>query len=263
MSGLEGSVAKTFASTILPARPEIAVSGHKGSAASDDAKVEVKAPARSEIVMLGQKGSITGGRELRSEGHAAEVKGGEGPVSQHAASPPARNSPDSSVLHTNKSVVRPGHSSDRIKTNSTSSDRIKTNSTSLSPTASSKGSSQSSSDPHKFWKTKAGQKELRRLWKEKESNPRATTSTLVLGPKTPRPRASISPLALCPLEYTKESRASLCPMSASDQEEWYEVELTADTGACDTVIPKTMCPRYPYRTITPIYKRYGIRSCNR
>ena len=237
MSGLEGSVAKTFASTILPARSEFAVSGHKGSAARDDAKVEAKAPVRSETVMLGHKGSITEGRELRSEGHAAEVKGGEGPVSQHAASPPARNSPDSSVLHTNKSVVRPGHSSDRIKTNSTSSDRIKINSTSLSPTA--------SSDPHKFWKTKAGQKELRRLWKEKESNPRTATSTLVLGPKTPRPRASISPLALCPLEYTKESRASLCPMSASGQEEWYEVELTADTGACDTVIPKTMCPGIP------------------
>ena len=80
---------------------------------------------------------------------------------------------------------------------------------------------------------------------EKESNPRTATSTLVLGPKTPRPRASISPLALCPLEYTKESRASLCPMSASGQEEWYEVELTADTGACDIVIPKDMCPGIP------------------
>ena len=29
------------------------------------------------------------------------------------------------------------------------------------------------------------------------------------------------------------------------QEEWYEVELTADTGACDTVIPKDMCPGIP------------------
>ena len=32
------------------------------------------------------------------------------------------------------------------------------------------------------------------------------------------------------------------------EDEWYEVELTADTGACDTVIPKLMCPGIP---ITP------------
>ena len=30
---------------------------------------------------------------------------------------------------------------------------------------------------------------------------------------------------------------------ASD--EWLEVELTADTGACDTVIPRKMCPKIP------------------
>ena len=62
MSGLEGSVAKTFASVVLPVRSETAVSGHKGSVASADAKVEVKTPAQSEAVMLGQKDSITGGR---------------------------------------------------------------------------------------------------------------------------------------------------------------------------------------------------------
>ena len=55
MSGLEGSVAKTFASVILPARSESAVSGHKGSVASADAEVEVKTPARSEAVMLSQR----------------------------------------------------------------------------------------------------------------------------------------------------------------------------------------------------------------
>ena len=28
-------------------------------------------------------------------------------------------------------------------------------------------------------------------------------------------------------------------------DEWVEIELTADTGACDTVIPKGMCPGIP------------------
>ena len=32
------------------------------------------------------------------------------------------------------------------------------------------------------------------------------------------------------------------------EDEWYDVELTADTGACDTVVPKLMCPGIP---ITP------------
>ena len=48
-------------------------------------------------------------------------------------------------------------------------------------------------------------------------------------------------------DYAPSSKASLCPMTAPD-EEWYEVELTADTGACDTVVPKLMCPGIP---ITP------------
>ena len=43
-------------------------------------------------------------------------------------------------------------------------------------------------------------------------------------------------------DYTSSSKASLCPMSAPVADEWYEIELTADTGACDTVMPKAMCP---------------------
>ena len=43
------------------------------------------------------------------------------------------------------------------------------------------------------------------------------------------------------------TKASLCPMTAPE-DELYEVELTADTGACDTVVPKLMCPGIP---ITP------------
>ena len=48
-------------------------------------------------------------------------------------------------------------------------------------------------------------------------------------------------------DYAPETKASLSPMT-SPEDEWYEVELTADTGACDTVVPKLICPGIP---ITP------------
>ena len=35
--------------------------------------------------------------------------------------------------------------------------------------------------------------------------------------------------------------------SGDDESEWVEVELTADTGACDTVIPQKLCPGIPIR----------------
>ena len=44
--------------------------------------------------------------------------------------------------------------------------------------------------------------------------------------------------------YAPSTKASLCLMTALE-DEWYEVELTADTGACDTVVPKLMCPGIP------------------
>ena len=47
-------------------------------------------------------------------------------------------------------------------------------------------------------------------------------------------------------DYTVATKASLCPVSSAN--EWQEVELTADTGACDTVIPRNMCASIP---ITP------------
>ena len=43
------------------------------------------------------------------------------------------------------------------------------------------------------------------------------------------------------------TKASLCPLTAP-KDEWYEVELIADTGACDTVVPTLVCPGIP---ITP------------
>ena len=35
---------------------------------------------------------------------------------------------------------------------------------------------------------------------------------------------------------------------ANASEEWFEIELTADTGACDTVIPRTACPKIPIQS---------------
>ena len=55
---------------------------------------------------------------------------------------------------------------------------------------------------------------------------------------------------LCPLDYIAASKANansaghLSPMGPAS-EEWFQVELTADSGACDTVIPKSMCPGIP------------------
>ena len=62
-----------------------------------------------------------------------------------------------------------------------------------------------------------------------------------------RPKGSIRG-GLSIFDYTVESKASLSPMTAPE-DEWYEIELTADTGACDTVVvPKAMCPGIP---VTP------------
>ena len=49
-------------------------------------------------------------------------------------------------------------------------------------------------------------------------------------------------------DYTTQSKAMLSaatPTGGAVEEEWIEVELTADTGACDTVIPKDLCPSIP------------------
>ena len=85
-------------------------------------------------------------------------------------------------------------------------------------------------DAHKtnYWLTDEGQTELlRRI--EANSMPPSSPST-----------------SLCPLDYTNESKAVLCPLGPGQgTDEWIEVELTADTGACDTVVPRTMCPGIP------------------
>jgi hypothetical protein len=51
-------------------------------------------------------------------------------------------------------------------------------------------------------------------------------------------------------DYSSATKASLCPMTAPE-DDWVEIELTADTGACDTVMPKKMCVGIP---ILPSYQ---------
>ena len=54
--------------------------------------------------------------------------------------------------------------------------------------------------------------------------------------------------SLSPLDFDDKSKALMqgsLSSAAEAEGEWIEVELTADTGACDTVIPKMMCPGIP------------------
>ena len=90
-----------------------------------------------------------------------------------------------------------------------------------------------------FWLTDEGQAELLRKY---EANERPPSSPGVYGSFL----GCSGSFDLCTFDYTEASKAMLSAASASE-EEWIEVELTADTGACDTVIPRTLCPSIPIR----------------
>ena len=53
--------------------------------------------------------------------------------------------------------------------------------------------------------------------------------------------------SLSPLEYTNASKALIHGSfsAVGADEEWAEIELTADSGACDTVIPRTTAESIP------------------
>ena len=56
------------------------------------------------------------------------------------------------------------------------------------------------------------------------------------------------PSYLSVFDYSDGTKAMLCSTGPSGEaEEWIEVELTADTGACDTVMPRAMAAHIPYR----------------
>ena len=101
-------------------------------------------------------------------------------------------------------------------------------------TGHSSGRIQTNSHSLDFWTSPEGQAKLSRMAKERDE----------------RHQPASKSKGLFIFEYSKETRASLCPMSSADTE-WHEIELTADTGACDTVIPKSMCPGIP---LTPSYQ---------
>ena len=49
------------------------------------------------------------------------------------------------------------------------------------------------------------------------------------------------PSGLCAFDYTEEPKAMLHAAGDASEGEWIEVALCADTGACDTVIPRETC----------------------
>jgi len=92
-----------------------------------------------------------------------------------------------------------------------------------------------------YWISDDGQAELlRRI--QLESGPTSTTAPRSWG------RSGTSAAGLSPLDYTQASKAMIEKGSLSavgNEEEWIEVELTADSGACDTVIPRTTAEGIP------------------
>ena len=82
-----------------------------------------------------------------------------------------------------------------------------------------------------YWMTEEGQDEL---MKKIELNSKPPTGHLSGG--------------LSVFDYTDASKAMLCSAgagSAGDDGEWIEIEMTADTGACDTVMPRSMASHIP------------------
>ena len=82
-----------------------------------------------------------------------------------------------------------------------------------------------------YWTSEAGQAELLRKIDERNRRP-----------------SPASPASLNIFDFTTESKAFLNSASAAHgEEEWIQVELCADTGACDTVMPRLLCPTIPIR----------------
>ena len=73
-----------------------------------------------------------------------------------------------------------------------------------------------------YWTSEEGQAALLRKIKSRECPPAADLSVF---------------------DYTEASEALLYSAGSAGQEEWIEVELCADTGACDTVMPRKVCVR--------------------
>ena len=94
-----------------------------------------------------------------------------------------------------------------------------------------------------YWLTDEGRSDILRRIHERFKPPASTsayeTSTSIGSATTP---------TLSPLDYTQASKAVLEKKSLSavnGEEKWVEIELTADSVACDTVIPRAMADVIP------------------
>lgn len=104
---------------------------------------------------------------------------------------------------------------------------------------------------HAYCDTDEGQKELLIRMQAQSKPPDARSDA----------NKGATATSLFELDYTAESKAVLCSASLAE-EELVEVELTADTGACDTVIPIGMCQQMPVQPSLQS-QRHGIRSSKR
>ena len=80
-----------------------------------------------------------------------------------------------------------------------------------------------------YWMTEDGQQEL--LKKAKERNKKPTNQNGYND-------------RLCMFDYTEDTKRAMLSSagtSSGDDGEWIQVELCADTGACDTVMPRALC----------------------
>ena len=93
-----------------------------------------------------------------------------------------------------------------------------------------------------YWVSARGQAELKKKVEERAKPPEPHMGRWrKTGVMTATTAAGGS---LSPLDYTEATKQHLSPMGPAS-EEWFESKLTADSGACDTVIPKNMCPGIP------------------
>ena len=70
---------------------------------------------------------------------------------------------------------------------------------------------------------------------------------------------------MSPFDYTEATKAIINKKSLSGVdggEEWIEIELTADSGACDTVIPRTMAEAIPIMPSLASLRGYEYEVAN-
>ena len=82
-----------------------------------------------------------------------------------------------------------------------------------------------SSQKSDYWTSEEGQATMLRKIKSRECPPAADVNVF---------------------DYTEESKALLYSAGSAGQEEWIEVELCADTGACATVMQASCARGFPY-----------------